>query len=41
MDTVSVKKFLIVGLGCAVAYGMFGPIGLGVLALFVLLNTSN
>ena len=37
-DVVSMRSFLILGLGCAIAYRMFGPIGLGVLALFMLLK---
>ena len=35
---MSLRSFLILGLGCAMAYYAFGPVGLGVLALFVLLK---
>lgn len=35
---MSITSFVIIGLGCAVSYYMFGPVGLGVLALFILLK---
>lgn len=38
MASIGAKHFLIVGIAAAVAYRLFGPIGLGVLALFMLLN---
>lgn len=39
MDSMmSLRQFIIIGLGCAMAYYIFGPVGLGVLALFVLLK---
>lgn len=32
------KKFLVMALGCGVAYYIFGPVGLAVIALFLLLK---
>ena len=34
----ALKKFLLVGIGAAIAYYFLGPIGLGVIALFFLLK---
>ena len=39
-NVLSFRSFLIIGLGCATAYYLFGPVGLGVLALFVLLKKT-
>ncbi len=33
-----INGFLIMALGCGIAYYMFGPVGLGVIALFLLLK---
>ena len=32
------KRFLIMALGCGVAYYMFGPVGIAIIALFLLLK---
>ena len=32
------RKFMIMALGCGCAYYMFGPVGLAVIALFLLLK---
>lgn len=39
-NVMSFKAFLIIGLTCAIAYKVAGPVGLGVLALFVLLKAK-
>ena len=33
------RKFLIMALGCGIAYYMFGPIGLAIIALYCLLKS--
>ena len=35
---VEMNNFLIMALGCGIAYYMFGPVGLDIIALFVLLK---
>lgn len=35
---MTLRSLLILGLGAGIAYYMFGPVGLGVLALFFLLK---
>lgn len=41
MLTESGKKALIIALGAAVAYYIFGPVGLACVALVLLLKKSN
>ena len=36
-----ISSFLIMSLGCGIAYYMFGPVGLGIIALFLLLKTRG
>ena len=40
MNNSEISKFLIVGLGFAIAFYIAGPVGAGVLALFILLKQS-
>jgi len=39
--STDINSFLIMCLGCGIAYYMFGPVGIGVIALFLLLKSRG